>query len=245
MVRFADIDREFKLPEGTLDSLWAQESSRGSNRGSSTAGATGHFQFMKAAGSEMRALGLDPFSDNPEVAARAAATYLQRQVKMFDGDVAKGLAAYNAGGGNVQKAIKQGGENWLAHMPAETRKYVPSVLGRLGTDAQEVAGIADFSRRYDAGQTTDDENKRQARRNRELLEEGGIDTSNMTIDALLGKVFMQIFGGLIEGMLDKAQAVGAKLESQQGMDVADGTNVSPNAPPKVATAPGRTAPTPA
>ncbi len=34
------------------------------------------------------------------------------------------LAGYNAGIGTVQDAVEEHGENWLAHMPAETRHYV-------------------------------------------------------------------------------------------------------------------------
>lgn len=42
----------------------------------------------------------------------------------YGGDLAKMWAAYNAGPGRTDQAIAKHGDNWLAHMPAETRDYV-------------------------------------------------------------------------------------------------------------------------
>jgi soluble lytic murein transglycosylase-like protein len=47
----------------------------------------------------------------------------------FGGDYAKELAAYTAGAGAVNSAVAQGGGNWLAYMPAETRNYVHVIRG--------------------------------------------------------------------------------------------------------------------
>lgn len=58
--------------------------------------------------------------------------HLGELLQKYGGDERKALAAYNAGQGRVAGAVKkasaQGGD-WLQYMPAETRKYVPSILG--------------------------------------------------------------------------------------------------------------------
>lgn len=91
----------------------------------SSAGAQGIAQFMPqtAAGE-----GVDPF--NPEQALHGGARYLKKQIAYFGGDVAKGVAAYNTGAGNVQNAVARGGANWAAALPAdETRHYLDVIIG--------------------------------------------------------------------------------------------------------------------
>lgn len=64
----------------------------------------------------------------------AAFTYLQQLNKRFDGDWLLALAAYNAGGGNVSKAIKRNKRSdkatdyWSLKLPKETMAYVPKLL---------------------------------------------------------------------------------------------------------------------
>lgn len=63
---------------------------------------------------------------------RVGQDYLDAMVKEFG--VEGGLAAYNWGPGNWQKALKRAGgdvRKALATAPKETRDYVPKVLGRL------------------------------------------------------------------------------------------------------------------
>ena len=63
---------------------------------------------------------------------RVGRDYLDAMVKEFG--VEGGLAAYNWGPGNWQKALKRAGgdvRRALATAPKETRDYVPKVLGRL------------------------------------------------------------------------------------------------------------------
>ena len=48
-------------------------------------------------------------------------------LKHYNGDHNKALAAYNWGNGNLDKAIKQYGNNWLSHAPKETQGYVNSI----------------------------------------------------------------------------------------------------------------------
>lgn len=90
----------------------------------SSAGAKGVMQVMA---SHFRQ-GEDPY--NPDVNINKGMAYLQQMLKRYNGDEKKATAAYNAGPGAVDKAVKKYGEDWLSHMPKETRQYVPSVLAR-------------------------------------------------------------------------------------------------------------------
>jgi hypothetical protein len=58
--------------------------------------------------------------------------YLNWLLRRFDGDVVKALAAYNAGFGNVEAAIRQDPANWIGLLKEETQDYVPEILARLG-----------------------------------------------------------------------------------------------------------------
>lgn len=63
---------------------------------------------------------------------RVGRDYLDAMVQRYGGDPAKAWAAYNAGPGRVDAAIQQGGENWLARLPSETRAYVQKNTAALG-----------------------------------------------------------------------------------------------------------------
>ncbi len=99
----------------------------------SPAGAIGVFQLMPPTAAD---LGVNPYNlvENIEGGVR----YLSQMLRQFGGDVSKALAAYNWGPGNLGRAISRYGENYLAHAPAETRAYVPKILGFVGTT---VAGV--------------------------------------------------------------------------------------------------------
>ena len=99
-------------------------------------GAAGLWQFMPATG---RYFGLkqDWWYDarrDPLASTEAALDYLQKLNKRFDGDWLLAIAAYNAGGGTVARAIRRNLEQdkpsdfWSLDLPAETRQYVPRLL---------------------------------------------------------------------------------------------------------------------
>ena len=79
----------------------------------------------------------------------AALTYLEQLHRRFDGDWLLALAAYNAGGGTVSRAIKRNQKQgkptdfWSLQLPRETRVYVPRLLAvaRLVRDA-DALGIS-------------------------------------------------------------------------------------------------------
>ena len=90
---------------------------RGRQGPKSPKGAVGLAQLMPATAKE---LGVDPTV--PYENAVGGARYLKQKIAEFDGDVLLGLAAYNAGAGNVRK---------YEGVPpfAETQDYVAVILG--------------------------------------------------------------------------------------------------------------------
>lgn len=96
-------------------------------------GALGIAQIMPSTGADP-GYGVKPLQNDSEAEhLRLGRDYLDAMLAKYSGDKAKALAAYNAGPGAVDDAIRRGGENWLSLMPAETRRYVPAVLGEEPT----------------------------------------------------------------------------------------------------------------
>ena len=103
----------------------------------SRAGATGIWQFMYRTG---KAYGLEEntFIDerrDPFKATDAAARYLRSMYNMF-GDWGLAIAAYNAGPGNVRKAIARSGHKsnfWAVkpYLPKETQNYFPAFIAAV------------------------------------------------------------------------------------------------------------------
>lgn len=100
----------------------------------SGAGATGLWQFMYATGRSQK-LAINSWVDerrDPLAATEAACRFLKRLSDIYDGDWHLALAAYNAGPGNVNKAIRRSGSRdfWKVRrfLPRETAKYVPSLI---------------------------------------------------------------------------------------------------------------------
>lgn len=94
-------------------------------------GAEGEMQVMPTTQTDP-GYGVRPAADNsPEEIARVGRDYLGMLVNRYGGDEAKAMAAYNAGPGALDKALKKPG-NWLDHMPAETQAYVRNGMKKLG-----------------------------------------------------------------------------------------------------------------
>ena len=100
----------------------------------SPAGARGLWQFMYYT-AKAEGLRIDGYIDerkDPLLATEAACRHLRRLHKMY-GDWYFALAAYNAGPGNVNKAIRRSGGKtnyWEVRpfLPKETRNYVPNFI---------------------------------------------------------------------------------------------------------------------
>lgn len=103
----------------------------------SRVGAAGLWQFMYRTG-RMFGLENDSYVDermNPEMATDAACRYLKYLYGMY-GDWSIALAAYNAGPGNVNKAIRRSGGQmnyWKLrpYLPKETQMYVPNFIAMI------------------------------------------------------------------------------------------------------------------
>ena len=93
----------------------------------SGAGAYGPAQLMPATAKE---LGVD--IKDPEENVKGGLRYLKKMYDRYNGDEQLALAAYNAGPGNVDKALKSG--KGIAGLPTETRGYVRYADGGLTED---------------------------------------------------------------------------------------------------------------
>lgn len=97
----------------------------------SPAGARGISQVMPKTGADP-GYGVRPLQNQTEAEYRRfGRDYLAAMLRNYGGDRRKALAAYNAGPGNVDDAIRRYGDDWLGHLPMETQNYVPNVLRRL------------------------------------------------------------------------------------------------------------------
>ncbi len=115
-----------------------QAESGGDPSAVSPKGATGLSQFMPDTATRY---GVNP--SDPQSSIAGQAQYMRDLLKMFDGDYAKAVAGYNWGEGNVQRAIKRFGDNWLSRAPKETRDYVGKVLGASGGSQILLARVGD------------------------------------------------------------------------------------------------------
>ena len=97
-------------------------------------GAQGEMQVMPGTATDP-GFGVAPAKDSsPEELARVGRDYLAAMQNRY-GDTDKALAAYNAGPGAVDNAIKAKGDQWLEAMPAETKAYVAKANKLMGEAA--------------------------------------------------------------------------------------------------------------
>ena len=118
---FAELEAKYNLPPNLLNAVMMAES-RGIPGQTSRAGAQGYFQFMPETAKQYKVKVNDLGSE-----ADGAARLLSDLLKASDNNVEVALAKYNWGSGNFQRG---GGMNKL---PAETRAYIPKVLGFMSS----------------------------------------------------------------------------------------------------------------
>ena len=100
----------------------------------SPAGARFAMQVMPST-ARQPGFGLRPANPNdPQDMNRLGREYRATMQRRYQGDPRKMWAAYNAGPGRVDEAIRKHGERWLDAMPAETKAYVARNLRALGVD---------------------------------------------------------------------------------------------------------------
>ena len=119
-----ELSVRFDLSPALIEALVWQES-RWRADAVSHAGARGLAQLMPGTAAY---LGVDP--DDPFANLEGGARYLREQLDLFDGDLEKALAAYNAGPGRV---IRAGGVPRIR----ETQNYVAAITGRLANYSRE------------------------------------------------------------------------------------------------------------
>lgn len=114
----------------------------------SSSGARGIAQFMPdtAAGvSRQMGVPLDRFWADPVLQLEGAAMHMRDLLDMFGGNMTHALAGYNAGPGNVQRWLRQGGRlDQLADLGlGETREYIRAIQGLAngGLITEPVMGV--------------------------------------------------------------------------------------------------------
>ena len=122
--RFADIVRDAaaaeRLSPALIDAVIAVESAY-QVRAVSARGASGLMQLMPATAKRYGVT--DVFDPRQNIAA--GARHLRGLLDRYGQDLARALAAYNAGAGTIDRAALH-----RASWPGETAAYVPNVLGR-------------------------------------------------------------------------------------------------------------------
>ncbi len=95
-------------------------------------GAQGVMQVMPGT-NKNPGFGVKPAADDsPGERARVGKDYLQAMLQRY-GDPAKAWAAYDAGPGRLDAALKTGGD-WLSQMPKETQAYVQKTVAELSSN---------------------------------------------------------------------------------------------------------------
>lgn len=116
-----------------------ESESNGNPNAVSPKGAKGVSQLMPGTAKQYGVK--DPH--DPKQAIEGQAKYMRDLMKMFNNDVKKALAGYNAGQKHVIDAVKAYGNEWMEHLheftsaasARETRTYVRKVMGTLNLDS--------------------------------------------------------------------------------------------------------------
>ena len=132
---------------GPLAAGMIRTESNGNTNAVSPKGAQGIVQIMPKTAAKP-GYGMSPIdlkNTTPEEQIRWGMEYRSRIQKAHGFSEDQATAAYNAGAGKVQQAIKQAkdsGGNWLSYLPKETRDYVPRVNKATAQYANGGSGVA-------------------------------------------------------------------------------------------------------
>ena len=133
------LNKEYNLPEGTLETVAFIESGRTKKRGGirrfspdsnagSEAGAEGAFQFTKLTAKDYNLKDRRDFKKSAEAAAKK----LSKDMEYFDGSLFKALQAYNSGRNRIRKYYKGVGKDITPetkNYPKKFNRYRDLVLG--------------------------------------------------------------------------------------------------------------------
>lgn len=109
--------------ELVLAIIWQE--SAGNPSIESPVGALGLMQLMPATA---RDLGVDPLIPSQNI--DGGTRHLARLARVFGGDWAAAIAAYNWGEGNLKRKAGWPAGGWTRKLPEETAEYLPHVLER-------------------------------------------------------------------------------------------------------------------
>jgi hypothetical protein len=172
----------------------------------SHAGALGVMQIMPATA---KGLGIDPL--DPQQNIRGGVLYLKQMMDKYQ-DPVLAAAAYNAGPGRVDKALKSG--YGIAALPRETQNYVPTMAGG-GIVAFEEGGSI-FDRINKSLGFGDEEPKsefgRDIKRFRTWAAEPGIN------EAIIGKT---------RGYFGASQPTTTPMDQMVAQDMQEGADATP------------------
>lgn len=123
------LERDNGLPAGILNAVATWET-RGTfeNDAVSGAGAQGIFQLTPIALKQIKldtGMTIDP--RNPYAASKGAALLLKRLGRLFAGQLALVLAAYNAGEGTIRRYLYSVRDTGSGFLPRETTDYIVNV----------------------------------------------------------------------------------------------------------------------
>lgn len=133
-----DLSLKFKDKQREIES-------RGRTYAVSPKGARGEFQIMPATG---RYYFKKLYPDKKFTYAKLAETYyndsirdayISDLIKQYKSDVRKVYAAYNYGPTALNAKIRDHREDWEAHIPRETKKYLQKLLGDARTEKPKLA----------------------------------------------------------------------------------------------------------
>ena len=152
----------------------AKQESSGNPNAVSYAGAQGLMQLMPrtAAG-----LGVTDASD-PEQSVAGGAKYMRQQLDKYGGNVGLALAAYNAGPGNIDKAIKLAGTTDVDTVLAT----LPQVTGRHAAETQGyVRNISKYHNEYQQATDVDKTVVRETKQQDPEVKVERTDTSDQIV----------------------------------------------------------------
>lgn len=147
-----------------LSAVVRQRESGGNPNAVSPKGAKGDMQVLDGTNTDP-GFGVTPAKDDsPKERSRVGRDYLSAMVTHYGGDLQKGLAAYNAGPGSVDNAVKQAAlpanqgmknpdgsaKTWMDYLPKpqETKPYVANILSDLQKSAAQappLPSLGDFT----------------------------------------------------------------------------------------------------
>ena len=170
---------------------------------------------------------------DPQASLEAAARTMRHYLTVFDGDVRKALASYNAGLGRVQSLVAAHGDGWERALPAETRRYLEGIVGtqhpRLPVDA--TVEVAVFGGRGPGGVLTPPLGhtfeERSAGALLDLLAAAGVPVRAPADGRVMS---VEQAGGASVVVLDHGNGWRSSLHGLTGLLVAVGENVRRNDP---------------